>query len=227
MLIAVSFSSHLALHSTFHSASCFHFRGFENLSLWDVAATSHFLGAFLQLCLARPGLHDLTHPQPRFFQLHPRPRDRTPRIARRLDINARATLRTRPQCHSAAAALGASAPTTISLRASVSAPITTPQVVSSNFSPCFYSGCLPRTHRQCAPMRLAPRASPGILSNSSFASGFGSNSGNAFGSNNNTTGGGMFGGNTTSTFGSGGTWLLCALWSRLRLALYIAASAIS
>ncbi|KAJ4984617.1 nucleoporin nup189 [Stagonosporopsis vannaccii] len=53
-------------------------------------------------------------------------------------------------------------------------------------------------------MQFVPRASAGILSNSSFASGFGSNTGNAFGSNNNTTGGGMFGGNTTSTFGSGG-----------------------
>ena len=106
--------------------------------------------------------------------------------------------------------------TTTSPRALVLEPIITTLVVSTALSPWFLGDRLPRTRQQRAPMQYAPRASRGILSNSSFASGFGSNTGNAFGSNNNTSGGGLFGGNTSSTFGSGGTWMLCALRSRLR-----------
>ena len=97
--------------------------------------------------------------------------------------------------------------TTTSPRALVLEPIITTLVVSTALSPWFLGDRLPRTRQQRAPMQYAPRASRGILSNSSFASGFGSNTGNAFGSNNNTSGGGLFGGNTSSTFGSGGTWL--------------------
>lgn len=194
-------------------ASCFHSLLSRNSSCGHRCASS-FLGVSRSSAKLGQGATSPIRDRDS-FNSNPRPRDRTPRTARRLDINARATPRTRSPCLLAAAALGASAPTTTSSpRALVLVRTTTPLAVSSNFSFRYQSGCPPRTRRQCAPMRLVPTASRGILSNSPFASGFGSNTGNAFGSNNNTTGGGMFGGNTTSTFGSGGTCLLCALRSR-------------
>ena len=166
---------------------------------------------FLQLCFKLcQGSTDLTHPHSRIFPLHPRPRDRTPRIVSREDSNTRATPPTRSRCLSAAAALGALAPTTTSLQALVSVlrittTTTTPTLVVSLYS-FLNQATASRGQVSNAPMRHAPRASRGILSNSSFASGFGSNTGNAFGSNNNT-GSSMFGGNATSTFGSGGMWV--------------------
>jgi uncharacterized membrane protein YgcG len=141
------------------------------------------------------------------FQLDSRPRDRTPRIASRADLNARATPRTRPACLSALAEAASAAVITTSPRALVlAAPTTTTRVVSSSILPCLQCDRLPRTRRRCA-NATAPACS-GLLSNSSSASGFGSTNTGGFGSTNNNTGGGLFGGggnNTTSTFGSGGT----------------------
>ena len=138
------------------------------------------------------------------FQLHPRPRDRTPRIVSRVDSNARATPGTQSPCLSEAAALGASTPPSTSLRTLDSVrPTITPLVVSRQLS-LLVHGQLSLADTSTMRAKAArAEASRGNLSNSSVASGFGSNTGNAFGSGSNTNS--MFGGNATSTLGSGGT----------------------
>ena len=94
------------------------------------------LARFLAALLSCAGVHrPLTHSQPRFLPLHPRPRDRTPRIVSRVDSNARATPGTQSPCLSEAAALGASTPPSTSLRTLDSVrPTITPLVVSRQLS---------------------------------------------------------------------------------------------